>query len=160
MFEIERKFLVEYPDIIILTNSEKIEIIQTYLKSNNPENEIRIRRKKISEQYEYTYTEKKTISGIKRIETEKVVTRDEYELLLKNADKTVNQIKKVRYGFRYKNQYFELDTYEFWQDRAIMEIELENDNQTVEIPDFIKVIKEVTNDKNYKNRSLANLKIM
>ena len=46
-YEIERKFLIEYPDIKLLEsmpNCRKVEIIQTYLKSENDE-EVRIRQR-------------------------------------------------------------------------------------------------------------------
>jgi len=36
-----------------------------------------------------------------------------------------------------------------------MEIELQNEEDKVIIPSFIKVIKEVTDDDNYKNHSFA-----
>ena len=46
-FEIERKFLIEYPDIEALEknpNCKKVEIIQTYLNSGNGD-EIRVRQR-------------------------------------------------------------------------------------------------------------------
>ena len=38
-----------------------------------------------------------------------------------------------------------------------MEIELKDENETVSVPNFIEVIKEVTEDEEYKNSSLARL---
>ena len=55
----------------------------------------------------------------------------------------------------YENQYFEIDVYPFWNDKAIMEIELRSENQEFSIPKSINVIKEVTDDDEYKNSSLA-----
>ena len=55
-----------------------------------------------------------------------------------------------------KNKCFEIDIYPFWHDKAILEIELNDENDTFEIPKKIKVIKEVTNDPQYKNSSIAN----
>ena len=44
-YEIEKKFLIEYPDITWLNkNCKKVEIIQTYLNSNN-DDEIRVRQR-------------------------------------------------------------------------------------------------------------------
>lgn len=74
-----------------------------------------------------------------------------------DADTSKNQIRKTRYCLTYKNQYFEIDVYPFWNDKAIMEIELADENAQIEFPDFIKVIKEVTDDESYKNASLASL---
>ena len=51
----------------------------------------------------------------------------------------------------YENQYFEIDIYPFWNDKAIVEIELSDENTQIAFPPFLKVIKEVTDDNNYKN---------
>ena len=156
-YEIERKFLIEYPDINWLNkNCKKLEIIQTYLNSDNNE-EIRIRQRGINGNYIYTKTIKKKITHIKRIEIEKRLSKDEYLSLLMNADITKQQIRKTRYCLIYENQYFEIDIYPFWNDKAIVEIELNNENQEITFPNKLKVIKEVTDDINYKNSSLANI---
>ena len=55
----------------------------------------------------------------------------------------------------YKGQFFELDIYDFWTDRATLEIELSSEEEKVELPSFIEVIKEVTDDDRYSNRSLS-----
>ena len=156
-YEIERKFLIEYPDINWLNkNCKKLEIIQTYLNSDNNE-EVRIRQRGINGNYIYTKTIKKNINNLKRIEIEKRLSKDEYLSLLMNADITKQQIRKTRYCLIYKNQYFEIDIYPFWNDKAIVEIELNNENQEITFPNKLKVIKEVTDDVNYKNCSLANI---
>ena len=49
----------------------------------------------------------------------------------------------------------ELDVYPFSKDKAILEIELNNENQSYELPKFIEIIKEVTNDDKYKNINLS-----
>ena len=43
------------------------------------------------------------------------------------------------------------------EDKAICEIELCNENDIVELPDFINVIREVTDDETFKNSSIASL---
>ena len=58
-------------------------------------------------------------------------------------------IRKNRYCLSFENQYFEIDVYPFWNDKAIMEIELCEENQKISIPNFIKVIKDVTDDDEY-----------
>ena len=159
-YEIERKFLIEYPDIAKLEadkNCGKVEIIQTYLKSND-DKEIRVRQRGNNGSYSYTKTIKQPINGLKRLETEKRLTQAEYINLLMDADTTKHQIRKTRYCLVYNNQYFEIDIYPFWNDVAIMEIELNNESQTIEFPPQIKIIKEVTDDIEYKNSNLANIK--
>jgi len=53
------------------------------------------------------------------------------------------------------NQYLEIDIYPFWNDKAILEIESCSEDEPVNIPKEIKIIKEVTADEKYKNKSLA-----
>ena len=77
--------------------------------------------------------------------------------MLMNADTTRRQIRKDRYCLTYETQYFEIDVYPFWDDQAIAEIELSREDAEIKFPKEIKVIKEVTDDENYKNASLARI---
>ncbi|MBQ6268015.1 MAG: AAA family ATPase [Clostridia bacterium] len=159
-FEIERKFLIEYPDLKWLEsipNCRRIEIIQTYLKSDEDE-EVRVRQRGSQGHYVYFQTTKRKVSDLKRVEIERRLTESEYLRLLMNADTTKRQIRKTRYCLTYENQYFEIDVYPFWNDQAIAEIELSDENADVRFPKQIKVIKEVTDDESYKNASLAKIK--
>lgn len=74
------------------------------------------------------------------------------------ADTAKRQIRKDRYCLTYENQYFEIDIYPFWDDKAIVEIELREENEQIRFPRQLKVIREVTDDENYKNASLAAIK--
>ena len=42
----------------------------------------------------------------------------------------------------YEGKEFEIDVYPFWQDRAVMEIELADEAETVALPPEIEIIKE------------------
>ena len=156
-FETERKFLIEYPDIKWLENNptcQRIEIIQTYLKSENGD-EIRVRQRGYDGNYIYFKTTKRKVSELKRVEIERRLTKEEYLNLLMESDTEKRQIRKTRYCLTYENQYFEIDVYPFWSDKAVMEIELSDENAKITFPEKIKVIKEVTDDEAYKNASLA-----
>lgn len=158
-FEIERKYLIEYPNVKQLeglSNCEKVEVIQTYLISED-DSETRIRQRGKDGNYIYYKTIKKKISDIKRLEIEKRLTKEEYLNLLMNADPSYRQIRKTRYCLTYDKLYYEIDIFPFWKDKAIMEIELKNEDEEIEIPPFINVIKEVTDDDTYKNKSLARI---
>lgn len=158
-YEIERKFLIEYPDIEWLEsnpNCERVEIIQTYLNTSDGQ-ELRIRQRGVNGNYIYSQTSKRKISSVKRVEVERRLSPNEYLRLLMDADTSKKQIRKTRYCLTFNNQYFEIDIYPFWQDKAIAEIELSDENTPVVFPEQIKVIKEVTEDDNYKNFSLASL---
>lgn len=158
-YEIERKYLIEYPDIKWLEGNpacQRIEIIQTYLKSSSDE-EVRVRQRGFDGHYIYFQTIKKKVSDLKRVEIERRLSQAEYLNLLMDVDTSRKQIRKTRYCLTYKNQYFEIDIYPFWNDKAIAEIELSDENAEIVFPKQIKVIKEVTDDDSYKNASLAKL---
>ena len=55
----------------------------------------------------------------------------------------------------YEGKELEIDVYPFWQDRAVMEIELTDEAEAVALPPEIEIIKEVTRDRRYTNAALA-----
>jgi len=159
-YEIERKFLIEYPDIEWLeglSSCQHAKIVQTYLVSP-PKEERRVREWISETEHLYFQTVKRKISDIKRIETESAISHKDYQRLLKDADPTKRQICKTRYRLTFEDQCFEIDVYPFWQDKAIAEIELCDENTPIVFPKEIKVIREVTSDENYKNEALATIK--
>ena len=97
------------------------------------------------------------MSDLKRVEIERRLSQSEYLKLLMDADTTKRQIRKTRYCLTYENQYFEIDVYPFWSDKAIAEIELSDENAPIAFPPQLKVVKEVTDDPSYKNASLAKM---
>lgn len=154
-YEIERKYLIAFPDIEMLEklSFRKIEMVQTYIMSPDGKN-IRIRSCFENGKHTYIKTVKKTITALKRLETEGEIMEDEYTRLLK-GDTPKKQLTKTRYCLNYENQCFEIDIYPFWTDKAIMEIELSAEDDKIIFPDCIKIIKEVSEEKNYRNFSLA-----
>ena len=158
-YEMERKFLIAYPDVAKLDNNplcRRVEIEQIYLKSSGGE-EIRIRRRGENGHYIYYETRKRPLDGMKRISTETSLTEEEYRRLAKSADPAKHPIRKNRYCLNYDMQYFEIDLYPFWQDQAILEIELADENEEIRFPSYITVIREVTGDPAYKNSALAGI---
>ncbi len=156
--EIERKYLIEYPDIEWLEsqpNCRRVEIIQTYLTSREGE-EVRVRQRGIGGSYVYYKTIKRG-TGLKRIELESRLTKEEYLTLLMDADPALRPVRKTRYCMTYGINYFEIDVYPFWHDKAVVEIELSDENAEVEFPKQLKVIREVTEDVDYKNAALARI---
>lgn len=161
-YEIERKFLISYPDIQALENRpdcQKVEIIQTYLHAGKDE-ETRIRQRGAGGSYIYFKTTKKKISPATKIETERRLSQSEYLKLLMEADTSCRQIRKTRYCLTYKGQYFEIDIFPFWKDKAILEIELLQKDQSIQIPEFLHVLEEVTDNEKYQNSYLARADIL
>ena len=156
--EIERKFLIESPYLEELKKQlvvSESNIVQTYLCDDGCGYERRIRQRGKAGDYIYYYTEKKKLRDGVRVEKERLISESEYIEFLTQTDFRKKQIRKTRYCFIYDNLYFELDVYPFAENWAILEVELTNENDIVTIPDFIKVIKEVTNDEAYSNYALA-----
>ncbi len=155
--EIERKYLIRYPDskwLEGLPNCRKVDIIQTYLIAKEGE-ELRVRQRGENGHFTFYRTYKRPVDDLKRIEIEERLTQEEYLALLMEADPSKHPIRKTRYCLTYENRYYEIDIYPFWNDRAIVEIELSNEAEEVSIPKEFSVIKEVTYDESYKNAALA-----
>lgn len=153
--EIERKFLVGYPDVRLLDVKRSAAIRQTYLE--NGENGLQRRVRKITENgmVRYTYTEKVFRSPSVREENEREISADEYCELIRQAKRELVPVEKTRYCFDYKGQMFELDTYSFSDRFAIMELELESEDQKIILPENVRVIRDVTGDRAYSNAALA-----
>lgn len=151
--EIERKFLIAMPDIKFLMSLDGCvvtKIFQTYTLNN-----IRIRKCIKDNKESYIKTIKRKISDISRIEEECEISKEEYVALLASVDPDRKTLEKIRYAIPYNNKLLEIDVFPFWKKQAFLEIELESENEEFSLPDFIKVIREVTFENQYKNYSLA-----
>lgn len=168
--EIERKFLVQFPkswgslaelfDGIV----DVKRISQTYLTPEPGEQAARVRKtiEGLSGETEtvYHYNQKKPVETGVHEETEREISQDKYENYLKKANKDKCPIEKTRFVFKWHDQTFELDLFKgHLKGLAILEIELEDKHDTVELPPFLHVVKEVTDDKSYTNFSLADKKL-
>ena len=156
-YEIERKFLIEYPDVAwleSLPNCQRVPITQYYLRSE-PNREIRVRQRGEAGESIFTFTEKIFDGTRKHLVRKRRLTEREYEMLLLQADPKMREIKKTRYCLTYAGQYFEIDLFPCWDDQAIVELELSSEDAPVNFPPQLKVIREVTGDPNYLNAVIA-----
>lgn len=155
-YEIERKFLICRPEEAWLEkNCQGSDIVQTYLKSEAAGRNERVRRREGKNGVVYTHTIKRRLSDLRREEKEREIGAAEYCTLLQRADPERRIIRKRRYVLAWQGQDFEIDIYPFWQDKAVMEIELTDETEAVQLPPEIEIIKEVTGDRRYTNASLA-----
>lgn len=153
--EIERKYLIKYPNISYLESYQfcnKVDISQSYLTVENEK--IRVRKRGLNNNFIYFKTIKKKINNLTRIEIENKLTEEEYLTYLNKSIEKYS-LSKTRYCLLYNNQYFEIDVFPFFNDIALMEIELNDETQKIDFPNFIDIIKEVTHEKEYTNHSLA-----
>lgn len=155
--EIERKFLIEYPDTDLLDRLSEGNcsvISQTYLLGEDGRSE-RVRARTRNGNTVYTHNTKIRLSPLKRIEHEDEVSRAEYERLLLRADPKCRTIEKKRWCVRENGFVWEIDVFPFWSDRAFLEVEIPDENTPVAPPSFVRVIREVTEDDRYSNHALA-----
>jgi CYTH domain-containing protein len=159
--EIERKYLIARPRLSLLDqmpNCERVDIVQTYLKSGDPSEECRIRQRGSNGNYIYFMTRKRKVSGIRRVEIEERLSQEEYVARMVDADPAFRPIHKTRYCLSENGLYYEIDIYPEWKDQAIMEIELCSEDQEVVFPESIDVIREVTDDPAFSNHELARIR--
>ncbi|MDO4939637.1 MAG: hypothetical protein Q4E54_06725 [Lachnospiraceae bacterium] len=155
--EIERKYLIDYPDIRWIEeypDAKKAEITQVYFDTDE-EKRLRVRKLETGGKKYYYLTKKKKISNLVRIEEEWEISEEEYDNLPQKAVGKRRMISKTRYALPYNGRVVEIDIFPFWKDRAIAEVELESEDEEVRLPGEIKIIREVTEEPEYTNYQMA-----
>lgn len=155
--EIERKFLILYPELQMLDDMKtcrRVFISQTYLDTPQ-EGRFRVRQRGDGEEAVYIKTVKRKITEMKRIEIEEYITAEEYASYISNKEYCIGTISKYRYCIAYGSEYFELDVFPFWDKFALLEIELLSETDDYTLPGFVTVIREVTMEKEFRNLALA-----
>lgn len=155
--ERERKFLVRW-DGSMPVKSVTVEIEQTYLQGADNGVEERVRRRGTGDSWVYTHTIKQG-SGEHRVERERRISKREYADMLLRADPKRVPVQKLRTCFVWSSQYFELDTFvEPRKGLCVLEAELPTDEDLydgLDIPPWLDVIEEVTDNPQYANAQLA-----
>lgn len=164
--ESERKYLVKFPAswgnlAELFDNVVDIKrISQTYLEAEDGEQAARVRKtvEGLSGETEtvYHYNQKKPVETGVHEELEREITPAKYEQYLEKSNKKKCAVEKTRFVFKWHDQMFELDLFKgHLKGLAILEIELDDIEDTVELPPFLQIIKEVTDDKRFTNFALA-----
>lgn len=161
--EYERRYLLASPpdlEALPLTEAQAIQVEQTYLRSNDPDEEVRVRRWAQGDQVSYFWTLKRPLPLGGREEREALIRSREYIHLLQQADPSRRKIRKTRYCFVWDGQYCELDRIErphgddpLW----ILEVELADEAVPFTPPEALDIAAEITGDKSYSNSTLASL---
>ena len=155
--EIERKFLIEYPDENWLAHqlgSRCAQLSQTYLVSETGLSH-RVRSWTEGGVTRWFETSKRAVTDITREETEREITEEEYRALLRKADPERQAVEKTRWCIPYKGHILEIDLYPFWHQQAVLECELQAEDEAFSFPTELRVLREVTSDPRYLNSSLA-----
>jgi CYTH domain-containing protein len=146
-FEIERKFLVHKDKDYKSRAYAYSYIKQGYIAARSATIRVRVR----DDRAYLTIKGPSVDGGLKRYEFEKEITLDEAQHLFELCEPGV--VEKTRYLVRSGNHIIEVD--EFIGDNeglVIAEIELGEENEAYELPDFIG--PEVTGDVRFYNKQL------
>ena len=155
--ETEYKFIIQKPDSELMRampDYTESNITQIYLTSENTTHRVR-RREYADGSVIYTENKKVRISKMSSTEFEREISEREYTELSDNIEAGATPLFKTRKTFSYRGKTFELDYYEPWKRSCIMEIELESEDEAVDFPPFIKILRDVTGNKIYSNHSMA-----
>lgn len=154
--ETERKFLIkDFSRDLLPQHAIAIDIVQTYLVSAYKYAE-RVRARGEDNHWVYTHTIKEPKGPGVSIERERIVTQSEYQNLLIRRDTMRSPIHKTRFCFTYAQHYCELDVFGGRNGGLVMlEIETPENEREVSLPPYLHVDREVTEDPNYSNFSLA-----
>lgn len=155
--EIERKFLIRMPEREILERESErfIDIEQIYLLGRSDSGSRRIRRSRSGGEEKLYFTEKAFVTHRTRVEREREITPAEWDELAARADPERRPVVKRRWCVPYAGHTLEIDVFPFWTDRAFCEAELSSETEALELPPWVEVIREVTEDVRYNNSSLA-----
>lgn len=156
--EIERKYLLaEAPSAELLARfgARPRQLEQVYLRPTAGAPNRRIRRTTIGDRTRYHYTEKRTISGIVREEREGEIDARTWETLLAEADPERHPVRKTRWVFPYAGHELELDVFEDPPGIVLLEVELSRADEPVELPPELAIVRDVSEDREYLNWSLA-----
>lgn len=156
--EIERKYLIRYPDVKTLLaqkDVEQWEIVQIYLTVSGPGETRRIRQVVCDGGIKYYKAFKRRVSDLTNEEDEGEIDQLEYIRLSQEMHPDCKPLGKTRYRIPYAGHVLEFDLYPFWKDRAILEIELDREDEGAAIPEYVRIIRDVSADPAYKNRALA-----
>ena len=155
--EIERKYLIRMPDRLLLDRlaDRRDYIRQTYLLPREAGTTERVRLRGCGEKAEYTHTVKRRLTALTREEREETVSPRTYRTLLDRADPALRVIEKTRWCIPWEGVTLEVDRFPFWSDRAFLEVELPDPDRMPPLPEWVQVVREVTADRRYTNRALA-----
>lgn len=156
--EIERKFLIKRPDeneLAAVAGAYKYEMEQIYLTVTDGGEHARIRRRESEGKVECFYTVKRKISELTRVEIEREISPEEYSALATGEGERPAIIKKTRWCIPAGKHTAEVDIYPFWSRTATAEVELEAEDEEYTLPSCLCVIREVTGQRQFLNRSMA-----
>lgn len=136
--------------------SVTLDIITHYLLTDSQQEEWITRRGTAQDGYLYYHSTETSLDASQKIEIERRIDIYEYNNYLKRA---IGQpISKQRLCFIYQYQYFQLDIFDGANHGlTILEIESTYEQKQIIFPPVIKIIREITGEKELENHYLAKI---
>ena len=149
--QVQYRYLIDYVDFEKMNNIEnvKLDIEQYVIRKSGADMIYRKTEKSGDIRYSMKIKSDTEINSERIIFIERNVCKDEY---IANLPKNEIPMKKTRYCFSYKDEYYRLDVFE--DGLMMLELEITDKSKETIIPDFIKVKEDVTEDVNYRNSSI------
>jgi CYTH domain-containing protein len=149
--EIERKFLIGDIDASMLPDHRRTTIEQMFLLSRDLNLDRRLRTETRDGEVRYYLVEKYLTSkpsiGFKRKEE---LEKHRFEILKGKIDPERGTVRKTRWEFTWNAHRFRIDKYDGpSHGLLLLEAVLSHEDETVDIPDFCRVVREVTGEKQY-----------
>lgn len=150
---VEKKYLIKMPDVNQLIKNKhcrKVHVKQHYLidETKKEQEKIVLRREK-NKNFYYKVNKKNNVKYSQAIKA------DDYINKLEDENNKFYHIYKDRYYYIYDSRCIKIDIFPFWKDKAILEVDILNDRESIKFPKFIEVLEEVTTIDSYKNYYLA-----
>jgi CYTH domain-containing protein len=160
--EIEHKLLlrrVPGEDELRASGAVPVEIEQIYLSAPPESGSRRVRRERDRETgtVRRPYTQKVRVRPGVRDEREEEVDEARYQELLAERDEGSAPVRKTRWKLPSHGGLLEIDVYRDL-DLAVVELEVDDEealSTALDLPAFLEVERDVTNDPEYTNAALA-----
>eukprot|EP00834_Sanchytrium_tribonematis_P003621 NODE_146_length_15710_cov_0.617385.p1 type:complete len:369 gc:universal NODE_146_length_15710_cov_0.617385:12788-13894(+) len=125
-----------------------------HLYLTSEKDQYRIRKRWDDKGIFYSLTIRKSLFD-QKIEERRVLTAREYENLFSQKDQNRHTILKTRRCFLYHSHYFHLDYYEQPHNGLMLLEAYIEDSQAKVLPDFLPIVKEVTEDDSFSMFNLS-----
>lgn len=155
--EAKDRYLVEHVQYEALPTHQIIEIEQVYLRSRDPDEVVKIKKRR--QDASFLYFLSRTRRSAVRIEEEELITEQQYMNLIKLAKPGTEALIKDRICFLWDGVHFELDRYKGRHEGLVL-LKVERFESTgkeigIQLPPFITA-KRVAGDRRYNEQNLSN----
>jgi CYTH domain-containing protein/predicted ATPase len=155
--ETGERYLVEQVFYTALPTHQVMEIEQVYLRSKDPDEVVRI--KKRSQDFSFLYFLSRIRKSALSIEEEELITEQQYFNLLKLAKPGTEPLIKDRICFLWNGQHFELDRYK-GRHEGLLLLNVERFRSVghepgTELPPFITIKQRINGSTRYSDKNLS-----